>query len=152
MARRDIRIPVVTGEELYTKTEFREVFERRASDIINPDVACCGGTLELKEIAAMAEPYHIAVSPHNYNSTTIALAATVHAAAGMPNFLITEYFINFMALESEISIEPLALEGGYITLPTKPGLGIELNEEVLAKYPYRKFPKRKLRQYYEEGP
>jgi len=151
-AKGDIRIPLVTGEELYTKMEFKEVFERRAADIINPDVGCCGGILELKEIAAMAEPYHIAVSPHNYNSTTVALAATVHAAAAMPNFLITEYFVNFMDLGSEISIGPLALEDGYICLPTGPGLGIELNEAAMARYPYRQFPERKLRQYDEEGP
>src|SRR5206468_5033563 len=93
--KRQINIPVVTGEALYTKNEFREVFERRAADIINPDICNCGGILELKEIAAMAEPHHVAVSPHNYNSTTVGLAATLHASAGMPNFLITEYFVNF---------------------------------------------------------
>ena len=76
-ARSQISIPVVTGEELYTKREFREVFERRAADILNPDVCCCGGILELREIAAMAEPYHVAVAPHNYNSTTVGLAATL---------------------------------------------------------------------------
>jgi galactonate dehydratase len=151
-AKREIRIPVVTGEELYTKTEFREVFEKRAADIINPDVACCGGILELKEIAAMAEPYHIAVAPHNYNSTTMGLAATVNASATMPNFLITEFFVSLMALGSEIAVEPLKVEGGYITLPTKPGLGIELNEAALAKHPYQDFPARSLRQYDEEGP
>ncbi|MEW6672344.1 MAG: mandelate racemase/muconate lactonizing enzyme family protein [Thermodesulfobacteriota bacterium] len=152
LAKRDIRLPVVTGEELYTKMEFKEVFERRAADIINPDVGCCGGILELKEIAAMAEPYHIAVSPHNYNSTTVALAATLHAAATMPNFLITEYFVNFMAIGSEMSREPLVPVGGAIPLPTKPGLGIDLSEESLARHPYRQFPKRNLRQPEEEGP
>jgi galactonate dehydratase len=151
-AKREIRIPVVTGEELYTKTEFREVFEKRAADIINPDVACCGGILELKEIAAMAEPYHIAVAPHNYNSTTMGLAATVNASATMPNFLITEFFVSLMALGSEIAVEPFKVEGGYITLPTKPGLGIELSEAALARHPYQDFPVRALRQYDEEGP
>ncbi|MDP3061991.1 MAG: mandelate racemase/muconate lactonizing enzyme family protein, partial [Chloroflexota bacterium] len=68
--RSQIRIPVVTGEELYTKADFREVFEKRAADILNPDIANCGGILELKEIAAMAEPYYVVMSPHNYNSTT----------------------------------------------------------------------------------
>jgi galactonate dehydratase len=88
-----IRLPVVTGEELYTKAEFREVFEKQAADIINPDVCNTGGILELKEIAAMAEPYLVVVSPHNYNSTTIGLAATLQVAACIPNFLITEYFV-----------------------------------------------------------
>ena len=85
---------------------------RRAADILNPDVCNCGGILELREIAAMAEPHHIAVSPHNYNSTTVGLAATLQAAAGMPNFLITEYFVNFEALGQEIARPPFQVENG----------------------------------------
>ena len=151
-ARREIRIPVVTGEELYTKREFRDAFEKRAADIINPDVCNCGGILELVEIAAMAEVYHVAVSPHNYNSTTMGLAATVHAAARMPNFLITEYFVNFEPIGNEIAREPFRVEGGYIALPTRSGLGIELDEDALVKRPYKAFPRRRLRQVNEEGP
>lgn len=151
-ARRDIAIPVVTGEELYTKTEFRDVFEKRAADIINPDVCNCGGILELREIAAMAEPCHVAVSPHNYNSTTVGLAATMQAAAGMPNFLITEYFVNFEPAGNEIAVAPFVVEDGYITLPTAPGLGIELDEDALARFPFRPFPARKLRHPHDEGP
>ena len=151
-ARRNIRIPVVTGEELYTKTEFRDVFEKRAADIINPDVCNCGGILELREIAAMAEPCHVVVSPHNYNSTTVGLAATMQAAAGMPNFLITEYFVNFEPAGNEIAVDPFVVENGYVTLPTAPGLGIDLDEEALARYPFRPFPARKLRHPRDEGP
>ncbi len=151
-ARRNIRIPVVTGEELYTKTEFREVFEKRAADVINPDVCNCGGILELREIAAMAEPCHVAVSPHNYNSTTVGLAATMQAAAGMPNFLITEYFVNFEAAGNKIAVEPLVVEDGYIPLPTAPGLGIDLDERALAEHPFRPFPGRNLRRPCDEGP
>ena len=130
-ARRDISIPVVTGEELYTKFEFRAVFEQRAADIINPDVCSVGGILELKEIAAMAEPYFVAVSPHNYNSTTVGLAATLQVSATIPNFLITEYFVNLEDWGREVAIEPFEVRDGYITLPDKPGLGIELDETVL---------------------
>jgi galactonate dehydratase len=79
------RIPVVTGEALLTRAGFRPVIRTRAVDIINPDVSNCGGTLELMYIAAAAESEAIAVSPHNYNSTTMALSATVHASACMPN-------------------------------------------------------------------
>ena len=142
--RREIDLPVVTGEELYTKAEFREVFEKGAADILNPDVCNCGGILELKEIAAMAEPYFVAMSPHNYNSTTIGLAATVQACAVMPNSLITEYFVNFTACGDEISINPIAVEDGYIQLPTAPGLGLELDESALARHPYREFPTRRF--------
>jgi galactonate dehydratase len=150
--KRAIRLPVVTGEELYTKAEFRAVFERQAADIINPDVCNCGGILELKEIAAMAEPYLVAVSPHNYNSTTVGLAATLQAAAGMPNFLIAEYFVNFQARGADIAVEPFAVDNGYLKLPTAPGLGLELKEEALARYPYRQFPLRPLRRAEDEGP
>lgn len=148
--RRDIRLPVVTGEELYTKAEFREVFEKQAADIINPDICNCGGLLELKEIAAMAEPYFVTVSPHNYNSTTIGLAATLQLAACIPNFLITEYFVNFEERGAEIAVEPLRVDGGYITLPERPGLGVELRQDVLERHPYREFPLRKLPTYRDE--
>ena len=141
-AKRDINIPVVTGEALYTKFDFREVFERGAADIINPDVCNVGGILELKEIAAMAETYFVAVSPHNYNSTTVGLAATLHAAATMPNFLITEYFVNFEAFGREIARAPWQVVDGYIDLPQAPGLGIDLDEAALAIHPYQPFPMR----------
>ena len=143
-AKRDIHIPVVTGEALYTKFDFREVFEAAAADIINPDVCNVGGILELKEIAAMAEAYFVAVSPHNYNSTTVGLAATLQASAVMPNFLITEYFVNFEALGEEIAREPWQVRDGMIELTDTPGLGIDLDEEAMARYPYEAFPRRPL--------
>jgi len=149
-ARQQIHIPVVTGEEVYTKLEFTQVFAQRAADIINPDVCNVGGILELREIAAMAEAHHVAVAPHNYNSTTLGLAATLHAAIGMPNFLITEYFVNFAAVGAEIANTTFAVENGYITLPDTPGLGIELDEAALARRPYREHATRKLRHPREE--
>lgn len=150
--REKINSPVVTGETLYTKAAFRQVFEKRAADIINPDVCNCGGILELKEIAAMAEPYYVVVAPHNFNSTTIGLAATLNVSACIPNFLITEYFVNFKPRGDEISVNPFKVENGYISIPQGPGLGLELDEAAMARYPYREFAKRNIRQYYEEGP
>ena len=150
--RRAIDLPVVTGEELYTKAEFREVLEKQAADILNADVCNCGGILELKEIGAMAEPYFVIMSPHNYNSTSVALAATVHACAVIPNFLITEYFVNFAEVGNAITVDPWSVEDGYVALPTEPGLGIELDEEALAHYAYKQFPARSLPQFGAEGP
>ncbi len=150
--RSRIRIPVVTGEELYTKAQFREVFEKRAADILNPDIANCGGILELKEIAAMAEPYYVVMSPHNYNSTTMALAATVNLCAAIPNFLITEYFVNFTEVGAAVAPNCLRQEKGYIKIPARPGLGVEIDEAALVKYPYKPFPQRHIRDYPEEGP
>jgi galactonate dehydratase len=145
-------MPIVTGEELYTRYEFREVFERRAADIINPDVCNVGGIDELRAIAAMAEAYHVVVSPHNYNSTTVGLAATLHVSAAIPNFLITEYFVNFEPRGLEVAVPPLRVEAGYIALPRTPGLGIDLDEEALARHAYREFPSRTIPTPAEEGP
>ncbi len=135
-------MPIVTGETLYCKADFVPVFEARAADIINPDVCSCGGILELKEIAAMAEPHFVAVSPHNYNSTSMGLAATVHAAATMPNFIITEYFCNFEPTSALIARNPLKPENSYIALPQGPGLGVELDEEALTAHAYQQYPRR----------
>ena len=143
-ATRQINIPTVTGEELYTKFEFREVFEQAAVDIINPDVANVGGIRELSEIAAMAEIYFVAVAPHNYNSTTIALAATLQTAATMPNFLITEYFVNFEDWAQQAATPPFQVQDGHIQLPLTPGLGIDLNEQVLKAHPAKNFPQRTI--------
>jgi len=135
--RRQIAIPIVTGEELYTRAEFRRAFELRAADIVNPDVCNCGGILELRAIAQMAEPSLVAVSPHNYNSTTVGLAATLHVSAAIPNFLITEYFVNFEARGREIARPPFEVKNGYVAVPARPGLGIELDEAALARFPAR---------------
>ena len=143
--RREIGIPVVIGEATYTKTGFRPLLEKRSADILNPDVACVGGILELKEIAAMAEPFLVAVSPHNYNSTLVALASTVHASATMPNFIITEYFLPFVDFCDKISPNQLKPKNGYIELPTAPGLGVDVIEEELKKHPAKVYPARNLR-------
>lgn len=143
--RREIGVPMVIGEATYTKTGFRPLLEKRAADILNPDVACVGGILELKEIAAMAESFLVAVSPHNYNSTLVALASTVHASATMPNFIITEYFLPFVEFCDRISPNQLKPKNGYIELPTAPGLGVDVDEDALKKHPGKVYPLRNLR-------
>jgi len=129
--RRRTTLPVVTGEALYSKSQFAQVFAQRAADILNPDVCNCGGILALKEIASAAEPWHVTVAPHNYNSTTLGLASTLHVSACIPNFLISEYFVNFEALGRQVARTPFEVKDSYIDLPTAPGLGIELDEAEL---------------------
>ncbi len=143
--RREIGVPMVIGEATYTKTGFRPLLEKRSADILNADVACCGGILELKEIAAMAESFLVAMSPHNYNSTLVALASTVHASATMPNFIITEYFLPFVDFVDKISPNQLKPKNGYIDLPTAPGLGVDVDEEALKQHPGKVYPARNLR-------
>ncbi len=147
LVKSQVDIPIVTGECLYTKSEFRTIFEKSAADIINPDICNTGGILELKEIAAMAEPYYIAVAPHNYNSTIFGLAASLQAAAVIPNFLILEYFLFFESLSNDIAENPFSVDNGYIALPNNPGLGIQLKEDALSHYTYKEFPKRRIDPY-----
>jgi galactonate dehydratase len=146
--KKNIKTPVVTGECLYTKHMFREIFEKQATDIINPDICNTGGILEVKEISAQAEAYYIPVAPHNYNSTTVALNSGIQIAANIPNFLILEYFLFFEDFGREISKNLSIPERGKIDLPKTPGLGIDLDERALSKLGYKEFPKRGTRMQY----
>ncbi|MBV9560125.1 MAG: hypothetical protein JOY90_06640 [Bradyrhizobium sp.] len=150
--RAAVNIPIVTGENAFTKAAFRPILEARVADILNPDVSNCGGILELKEIASMAEPFMVAVSPHNYNSTTLSLSATVHATAVMPNFVITEYFIPFVDVGDRICRNQLRPVDGFIRLPDGPGLGTEMDEAAIRSAPGRPFPPRPLPWPADEGP
>ncbi len=138
-------LPVVTGEALYSKEQFAEVFARRAADILNPDVCNCGGILALKEIASAAEPWHVTVAPHNYNSTTVGLASTLQVSAVIPNFLITEYFVNFEAAAGELARQPFVVKDSHIALPTAPGLGVDLDEAWLTSHPLKERRPRHIR-------
>lgn len=144
LVRRKIDLPVVAGEALYTKADFRRAFEAEAADIINPDVCNVGGLLELKEIGAMAEAYTVAVAPHGNNSTTVGLAASLQAAALMPNFLIMEYPLAWEHAGNAIAPDPLRVVNGVIALPSTPGLGIELDEVALERRPMRHDSARQL--------
>ena len=150
--RRSSSIPVVTGEALLTRAGFRPIFRARAVDIINPDVANCGGILELMYIAAAAEAEAIAVSPHNYNSTTVALSATVHASACMPNFIITEYFLPFEEIGQRLCPNALRPVEGYVELPEGPGLGLNVDEPAVRAARGKQFPARAFRNIQDEGP
>jgi len=131
-----VDIPLATGEMLYTKYEFRELIVKQAVDIIQPDICLTGGILECKKIAAMAESCYIPLAPHNPMGP-VATAVNVQFAASIPNFLILEYIPDDSPPRSELVKEPLKVENGYITVPDKPGLGIELNEEAFVKYPFK---------------
>ncbi len=143
--KQNTTIPVVTGEAHYTRNDFREIFDKRAVDIINPDICNTGGILEIIHIAAMAQPHYVGVSPHGYNSTSIGLAAGVHASANMPNFLIYEYFVNVEEVCRSFTTGYMDPHNSYIELPTAPGLGVEIDEAKLAQHPYRPFPPRGIR-------
>jgi galactonate dehydratase len=123
-------IPIAAGERLATKYEFARLIEKQAAQIIQLDVGQCGGILESKKIAAMAEAHYALIAPHMYVGP-IAAAAAIQLDTCSPNFLIQEFNTN--ALHSEIFIEPIRFENGYIIPPTGPGLGVELDEAVVKR-------------------
>jgi len=150
--RRALPMPIVTGEAMYSKEAFFHCLERRAADILNPDVCNCGGISALMDIAAMAVPQAVAIAPHNYNSTLVGLAATVAVSAVIPNFWIAECFVNLKPACDAIAVAPLTVRDGFVELPTVPGHGIDLDVEGLRKRPWRDMGGKGLRQYWEEFP
>jgi galactonate dehydratase len=138
MARvaRATRIPVATGERLSTKYEFRELLDKQAASVLQFSLASVGGILEAKKIAGMAEAYYAQIAPWMYHGP-IANAASVQLDTCSPNFLIQECIEKWGGFHAEIVKEPIRWEDGYLIPPTKPGLGIELDEQAVAKYPYK---------------
>jgi galactonate dehydratase len=150
--RAAVPIPIVTGEALYTKEQFSACLTQRACDILNPDICAIGGISALLDIAAMAQPHAVVMSPHNYNSVLAGLAATVHVSAVISNFKITEYFVNFEDICREIAVTGLTVKDGWIDLPTAPGLGIDVDVERLRANPHGEATAKGFRQYWEEYP
>jgi galactonate dehydratase len=134
--RSKARVPIATGEMLYTKYEFRDVLAARAADIVQPDLLLCGGLLEGKKIAAMAEAEYVTVAPHSPLGP-VSTAVATHFAASTGNFVILEYQPDQEGAVRQLVREPLKLVDGHIQIPEGPGLGIELNEEVYARFPGR---------------
>jgi galactonate dehydratase len=123
---RGTHLPIATGERVFTKWGFREVLEKRAATILQPDLCHAGGITEVRLIAGMAEAYYAAIAPHNPLGP-ISLAAGVQLAASIPNFLCQEQ----VSLGEGYLKKPFVLRDGYLDLPTGPGLGVELDEHAL---------------------
>jgi galactonate dehydratase len=132
---RSTRIPIATGERLTTKYEFSEILEKHAASILQMALGRVGGILEAKKIAGMAEAHYAQIAPHLYCGP-IEGAANIQIDTCSPNFLIQESIESWGGFHSKILKEPIRWEEGFIIPPTKPGLGVELNEEVAAAHPY----------------
>jgi 2-dehydro-3-deoxyphosphogalactonate aldolase len=138
MARvaRQTSIPIATGERLATKYEFARVLETGAASILQMALGRVGGILEAKKIAGMAEAHYAQIAPHLYCGP-IEGAANIQIGACSPNFLILESIQTWGGFHAEILKAPIRWEDGYVIVPTGPGLGVELNEEVAAGHPYQ---------------
>lgn len=136
-AMRDVRAstntPICCGENLFLRHGFRELLEKRAVDIIMPDFQKCGGLLEARKIADMAHTYYVPVAPHAVTSP-LGMMATAQVCAAIPNFLIQEFhWIDSLELWRNWVKEGDIIEKGFIRLPERAGIGVELNDEAVRK-------------------
>lgn len=130
-------IPLATGERLHTSFEYRELFELQAADIIQTDITHFGGIMATKKLAAWANAYYVLIAPHNVGGPA-STAASLHLGACTPNFKIQEYFNDFAeAFVKEAADGLPEVIDGYFALPDTPGLGLTLNEDVIAEHPQR---------------
>jgi galactonate dehydratase len=131
--RRADRMPAAGGEVIYGTSGFLRYINAGSVDIVMPDVKYCGGMLELKKIASLAEAAGLKVSPHG-PASPVGNVAAAHVCAGMSNFLILEFSFGEVPWRSELIDPPEQVEKGYLQVPARAGLGIRLNEKIAAKY------------------
>jgi galactonate dehydratase len=138
MARvaRGTRVPIAAGERLATKYDFARLMKEGAAAILQMNLGRVGGILEAKKIAGMAEVHHVQIAPHLYCGPVVG-AANIQLSTCSPNFLILEGIERWQGFHAELLQKPIRWEAGYVIPPTEPGLGVELNEEVIARHPYR---------------
>lgn len=135
-----VNVPLATGERIVTLQGYWPLLERQLVDIIQPDVIHVGGVLTSKKIAAMAEARHTRVAPHNPNGP-VGTAAALHLAANIPNFSMLEIpgddYHWFARWRDEFLVDPTVVQpkGGYLDVPAAPGLGVDLDEAAIARYP-----------------
>lgn len=145
---REFGIPVATGERLFTTWGFRDVLERQAAAVLQPDLAHCGGILQGRKIAAMAEVDYAGVAPHNPLSP-VNMRASLHLDAAIPNFVIQEWVADDPPWRDDILIHPVIVKDGYCQLPTEPGLGTDLDMEVCRAHPHQESDNPRL--FHDDG-
>ena len=128
-----VDIPIASGERCYSLFQFKDLLDTRAVSMIRPDLSLAGGFTQCKKIAACAEASFVNIFPHLMGSP-VNFAAFVQFAASIPNYALME---TGSPLLNEIVDIPLTIESGYVTVPDRPGIGVQLKEEVLSKFPYR---------------
>ena len=131
-----VSVPIAGGEHFCTRYGYRTVIEQRCVDILQPDVLYCGGISEMRKIAAWADAYSILIAPHN-SQGPVTTAATAHVARGIPNLKVMEVFDDFMPpfVKAAVPGSPDVLSS-EIAYDERPGLGIELDHEVIAQHPH----------------
>jgi galactonate dehydratase len=132
--QRSVPVPIATGERLHTIWEFNELLAAGGCRFVRPDVCLVGGLTHAKKIAALAEAFHVGVIPHNPLSP-VSTAACVQLDVCIPNFALQEYTGEDRPPKSTIVKRPLVREGGYLRVPDAPGIGVELDLDVVRAMP-----------------
>jgi galactonate dehydratase len=122
---------ITTGERQSGLRHYRSLMTSRAADVLNPDIAGSGGILKMLEIAALADAHGVQISPHSWNSTTVAFMAMLHVCAVLRNATYAELYYDYLELGSTFADCDCVIADGYASLPQKPGLGVEMNEQML---------------------
>jgi D-galactarolactone cycloisomerase len=128
-------VPVAVGENLHTYYAFENFVIRRAADYLQPDVARAGGITEIVKISRLAAEHRVPLSFHTWGDG-VALAASVHLAAALPNAIVMEFDYTYNPLREELLVEPLVVQKGCLKPPERPGLGIELDTLMLQKFAF----------------
>ena len=136
-----LTMPIAGGETEFTRFGFRRLFTNKALDIVQPNVGRAGGFTECMRIAALAESFHIPYAPHTGSTTSVCHVAELHLSAALPNFMIYEHMqadwskTEGNPLRENLLTEPAEVrDGPFIALPGGPGLGVELDEDVVDRY------------------
>jgi D-galactarolactone cycloisomerase len=124
---------IAGGECEYTRYGFRDLISTRAVDIVQPDCTRAGGITECKKIASMASAWNISYAPHVWGSA-VGFAAALQLCCNLGNLALFEYDQTPNPLRDELLTEPFQLKNGFIEIPKSPGLGIELNEQLIRRY------------------
>jgi galactonate dehydratase len=132
-------VPLAAGERLTLRKPFHELLELGAASVLQPDLVHCGGIGEARRIASLAETYGAVVAPHS-STGPIGHAASLHLGFATPNFVIQETWRSDVPWRFEVLSESLVFENNVAKLPTKPGLGIEVDEREAAKHPFQQEP------------
>jgi L-alanine-DL-glutamate epimerase-like enolase superfamily enzyme len=126
-------VRIATGEEESGRRAFARLINETHIDVVQPDMSRCGGLTEAKKIAMMAADANILCIPHAFK-TGVLVAASIHLIASIPHAPFLEFSVTGSAIRKELLVKPFAQKDGFIEVPTAPGLGIELNPEVIKKY------------------
>ena len=128
-------IPLAAGERMSTIFGLRQLIEQELVDVVQPDTGRAGGITQMKKIAAMAEAHHIMMAPHSGSLGPVAEYAALHLLAAIPNTLFLERIEDDWDGRSRTALPPLHQHNGFLTVPTAPGLGVEIDEDFVARFP-----------------